>query len=304
MYEDVIGSLKELNIHRRAYLRERTALSNRIFALCYRHAVVSQTSEKAAEKMAQKMQKAVIDGEPYDETTYAIWQDMKPMVDSLPVLKAGEEKVDAAIEKEAKRLPVAGMVKKTKGLTNKYLGCIIAEAGDLNNYPRKGHLWVRMGVGMKYGGRQRKVTDADMAEGMKYVPKRRSLMWQVGCNLIGGMGKGHRPLEGEDIEARTDLSYYERLFMQRLRHEAEKDPDMYLGVTDKGKESYTLHAANRARRKVECVFLRDLRHEWMRQTGREEPIQSQPESEGFSEVPAFMKKSQGNRAFDDLIGGL
>lgn len=100
----------------------------------------------------------------------------------------------------------------------------------------------------------------------KQAPKRRSAMFVIGGSLIGGMGRGKRPLVGQDL-AETDWSPLEKLFVERLRHEAARDPAMALPPTEVGKESYTKHAAARAQRYVEKRFLRDLWRAWRRQAG-------------------------------------
>jgi hypothetical protein len=116
------------------------------------------------------------------------------------------------------------------------------------------------------GERQRRKSDKYEALKHGYGGKRRAIMWNVSGTLIGGMGKGVRPKFGEDVEARGDLSHYQKMFIHRLRYEAEKDPEMYKGITSENKESYTLHAASRAKRYVAKQFLRDLRWAWIEST--------------------------------------
>ena len=87
-----------------------------------------------------------------------------------------------------------------------------------------------------------------------------------GSALIGGMGHGPRPLVGEDVSTREDLTVYQKLFVERCRIEVTRDETMRRPHTAAGKESYSTHASNRAKRYVEKRFLRDLYLVWRQMT--------------------------------------
>ena len=304
----IFDTLTELSRNRNVYLRSENTLSNRIYSVCFRLACAQQghpsrdTEEDTPQaKQARKWHKAVMDHAPYDETTNKIYAASVPLLQAKESIASEREKREEWIAAEAKKLPVAHLVKQTRGLSYLYLGLVFAETGDLNNYRSKSALWSRMGKGLKFGEIQHRTKNAEKMAEMNYDPKRNCLSRLLSENLIGGMQKGHRPFEGERIEDRTDLSYYERLFMHRLRHEAAKDPKFYKGVTEKGKESYTTHAANRAKRYVVKMFLRDLRNEWIRVTHDDA---GEVKELGFgNSTPAFVKK-QPTRSANDLLASL
>lgn len=166
------------------------------------------------------------------------------------------------IAKAARSLPVYPWAKALWGFSDLGLGKIVGEAGDLGAYRNPSCLWKRMGLAVIGDKRQRRVSDADEALLHGYNPQRRSVMWNIGGGVIGGMGKGVRPLVGEDWQAREDWSQYQKLYVSRLIYEAERDPTMAREPTAAGKLSFAAHAHNRAKRYVEKRLLRDLWRAW------------------------------------------
>jgi len=170
------------------------------------------------------------------------------------------------LQKLVKEHPLAPWFKSTYGASLNALAAIIGEAGDVSKYKSVAALWKRFGLAVIDGQRQRRVSGADaLLHG--YAPARRSVMWNIGCQLIGCMGKGPRPTLGEDVSERDDLSPYQKIFIDRLRYEAGRDPTQAREPAErKGAiyESYSAHAASRAKRYVEKRFLRDLFAAWPR----------------------------------------
>lgn len=167
------------------------------------------------------------------------------------------------IAKLARQLPVYPWVKSVWGFSDLALGKIVGEAGDIGSYRNPSCLWKRMGLAVINGIRQRRVTDADEALLHGYNAQRRSTMWNIGNGLIGGMGKGVRPIVGEDWQAREDWSDYQKLYVGRMIYLAERDPEAHARpATDAGKMSFSRHAHNAAKRYVEKRALRDLWSQW------------------------------------------
>lgn len=59
-----------------------------------------------------------------------------------------EESIKKALVKLVRQLPVWAWAKGVVGLGELGVSVIVGEAGDLSDYPKKGHLYKRMGVGM------------------------------------------------------------------------------------------------------------------------------------------------------------
>jgi len=203
----------------------------------------------------------------------------------LPLLLARRqiEPRRAEIEKQlasmAKDLPIAHIVEETKGLGYLSLAGIVGEAGAIGEYRTVSGLWKRLGLAVIDGERQRRKTDVDEALRHGYSPARRSLMWNVGGSLIGGMGRGPRPLVGEAIDQREDWSEWQKMFVRQLRREVEKNPEQKRPDAERNGsmfESFGKHASNRAKRYVEKQFLKKL---WQTWRATQSPARSRPDTQ-------------------------
>lgn len=207
----------------------------------------------------------------------------------LMIARSGLAEHRAAIEKTLAKavrvLPVYPWAKAVYGLGDLGFASLIGEAGDIGAYRTVSGLWKRMGLAVIGAERQRRKSDAEEALAHGYSPRRRSIMWNIGNGLIGGMGNGPRPFVGEDISAREDWSPYQRLFVERMRYEAERDPEAHMkppvekdGVA---RESFCKHAASRAKRYVEKRFLRELYSAWRAAEVVSSPDGAMPPSNPF-----------------------
>ncbi len=181
----------------------------------------------------------------------------------------------AAYEKElvklVKQLPAYEFVKNTKGFGDLSFACIVGETGDFAKYSNPAKLWKRLGLAVLDGKRQGNPGDKPTAEDWirhGYNKARRSVVWNAGNNFIGGMGK-FRPIYGEDVDANDSYTPYQKLFANRCRLEQQKLNHEIEIAAKTGKESYKLHASNRAKRYVEKRVIRDLWNFW---TGNEPPV--------------------------------
>lgn len=190
-----------------------------------------------------------------------------PFIDSIMSFQRLRKSLEKDLVKLARDLPAYEWVKGVWGFGALGFVGIVGEAGDVGSYRSPACLWKRMGLAVFDGNRQRKTADKELAILYGYNAKRRSHVWNVGNGLIGGMGNGPRPAVGSDIELRGDWSPYQKLFVERLRHEAARDPEHRRPDTADGKESYSKHAAARAKRYVEKRALRDLWRAWRAEVG-------------------------------------
>lgn len=188
-----------------------------------------------------------------------------------PYLAAKEplEQRQAAIEKSmvklARQLPVYPWAKSVSGFGDVSFATIIGECGDIGTYKSVAAVWKRLGLAVINGQRQGNPGAGATAEEWVehgYNRQRRSVSWNARQQVIGGMAKW-RPMFGEDVRASNSLTEYQKVYAERARYESEK-----LGVpikqSDKGKESYTMHVANRAHRYVEKRLIKHLYLEWRR----------------------------------------
>lgn len=165
--------------------------------------------------------------------------------------------------KMAKRLPVYEWVKGVHGFGDVSFATIVGECGDIGTYKSVSAVWKRLGLAVINGRRQGNPGEGATAQDWidhGYNRARRSVSYVAREHVIGGMGKW-RPLFGSEL---ADANYYQRVYAERARYEADK---LGLPVTlneDTGKESYKAHVAMRAHRYVEKRLLKHLYIEWRR----------------------------------------
>ena len=251
---------------------------------------------------------------------------LAPFRAAIRGFEADRELLEKRLRKLARGLPIwGGWAKDIHGLGELGVAGIVGSAcvreGEdghvtvrmLGDYRSVSALWKRMGLAVIDGKRQRKCVDEDEALLHGYSPSRRSVMWNVGASLIGGMGRGPRPRVGEDMGAREDLSPWQRLFVERLRYLAERDPAEYAREpvtserTGETMESFSAHAAASAKRYVEKRFLREMWSAWReqdRQT-RLAPKPIRPASAAATEacLPVQPKERPPRSRTNSRIGG-
>lgn len=205
---------------------------------------------------------------------HALYPRVAPFIEAQKPLDAAINAVTKEMVAIAKTLPVYAWVKDVKYFGDVSFATIVGECGDMGSYKSVSAVWKRLGLAVIAGNRQGNPGKNATAEDWTlhgYNKQRRSTSYVASEQIIGGMGK-YRPLFGEDTEANDDLTYYQKVFVRRVRYEAERLPhvDKKTGETvavkcsDKGKESYTKHAARRAHRYTEKRLLRNLYLAWRR----------------------------------------
>lgn len=280
--DPLVREIVQMHRQRRRWIKARNALILQAKATG-RALVEGGDKAKGSSLYNRAMACAFDEGERHMEWAFL------PFRSAISAFDAEIKPLERHLEKLAKRLPIAPFIAGVRGVGLGSLAAIVGEAGDLSAYRTVSGVWKRLGLAVIDGERQRKCVDAEKALAHGYAPERRSIMWNVGNGLIGGMGHGKRPLVGEDISLREDWSEYERMFVERLRIEAARDPDDMRDPVD-GKESYSQRAAARAKRYVEKQFLLRLTVEWRRVSGAaiatQEPVPTPPPADATNEREA------------------
>ena len=161
-----------------------------------------------------------------------------------------------AMTKLATALPAWEWGKDIRGFGAKSLAVIVAEAGDLSNYPDKSKLWKRMGLAVMGDVRQGGLKKGAGAEAWiehGYSPKRRSQMWNVGDTMIKAQVRKVKDDADEDTGERTSLGEYGRAYLDRKAKKLAANPEMK-----------PIHAHRDAQRYMEKRLLRDLWKAWRR----------------------------------------
>lgn len=254
-----IATLRSLWQRRQSWHRAEKSLTLTASAICRRQVGVNGKEDKSGLKLAKELLDRIESGTEDGDAALAVL----PLIAARAQIEPKREAVEKALATLTKQLPIAHVL-ETPGIGPVSLYSIVGEAGDLSAYRSTRGLWKRLGLAVIDGKRQRKCTDAIDAKEHGYSPSRRSVVWNVGNNLIGGMGRGPRPKLNE-VLPREGLSEWQNLFMQRLRFEAERDPEHRrpdVVKDDVVYESYSKHAFNRSKRYVEKLFVKHLRQAW------------------------------------------
>lgn len=170
------------------------------------------------------------------------------------------EKIEASTSKMmgklAKSLPVwESFAEPINGFGAVGLAIIVAEAGDLSNYPKKGHLWKRLGLAVIDGIAQGKLgKGASAAEWIEhgYNPERRSRIFTIGDSLI------------------KKQNAYREIYLDRKAYEKTRAEMMGLQVVPAAKipakraDEFMSegHVHRRAQRYMEQRLVRDLWQAW------------------------------------------
>lgn len=219
---------------------------------------IIETGERVVknEAKAPDKQKPV---EGLDAPAYVEFHDL--IVSSIKAREpfdALEKENTKRMEKLAEQLPVwSAWAKDVRGFGARSLAVIIGEAGNLSKYPKKGHLWKRMGVavldGVRQGGLKKTAAKEDwIAHG--YNKERRSRMFVIGDCLVKSGG------------------HYREIYLARKEYERQMAEGLGLIVAPaakipaKRKDEFMSegHIHRRAQRYMEKKLLRDLRSEWNR----------------------------------------
>ncbi len=221
-------------------------------------------------------------GEATKDESHELRGMLSPYISALDVLDKQQSEYEKHLVKAVKCLPIYQWARGVKGFGDLSLACIIGEASgygketgefySVGDFKSVSALWKRMGLAVLNGRRQgapgKGATAEDwIVEG--YSKTRRSVMWNVGNSLILSMGK-FRPVFGEDVRANPEYTELQCVFAERARYEAERLPHKCgtaIKESKTGKDSYTLHAANRAKRYTEKRLLRMLYAEWRKCMG-------------------------------------
>lgn len=226
------------------------------------------TQAAALIDLGEQERKAAAKGEALkiDEPAYAEWRTI------IAASIAGREPFDIVektatkeMERLARTLPVWSWAEGVRGFSARSLAVIVGEAGDLGAYPKKGHLWKRMGLAvMGAGDGVADVRQGGLGKGAGkdewiahgYSAKRRSAMFVIGDVLVK-VGDEYRAV------------YLRRKEFERARAEAAgltvvpaaKIPkwERAAGYVSDG------HIHRRAQRYMEKRLLRDLWQAWRNQ---------------------------------------
>lgn len=207
-----------------------------------------EAERKKLSALAVRIKAAVENGEDSPAGTEALAASVAMIVERNKIGRAVWDEFRAMTEKNmialAKQLPVWSFVESVRGVSALGLAVIVGEAGDLGGYPKKGHLWKRLGMAVLDGKRQGNpgagaTTEDWIAHG--YKKQRRAQIWAMLDDVML-----RQQWQGGEARGPYGAAY--------ARKKAE-----YLA-----REWTPGHADKAARRYMAKMFLRDLWKAWPR----------------------------------------
>ncbi len=186
----------------------------------------------------------------------------EPIIQAACAARAPFDAVEAdnerAMKNLAKELPVWPWAEEVRGLGEKSVAVIVAEAGDLSNYATVAKLWKRFGVAVMDGTRQGGLRKSAKAEEWilhGYSRSRRSSLWQIGDTFIKAQVRKVKNDDGEDTGERISLGEYGQVYLDRKAYERNK------AIAEEVERS-DMHIHRRAQRYMEKRLLKHLWQAW------------------------------------------
>lgn len=203
----IVEELRVLQRNRAVYIKSMNMVGNRLQALVagtmgYHSGLSEKERTKLFGEAAKLIKRIVTEDE--EHPFGGIVMAHTASIDSLAAMRKPIEK---KMEQLAGELHVVSWVLEPdqKGFGIMSLATIVGEAGDLSDYPNPGKLWARFGchpyekdgeshMGSTWKARARRPGVVRLAaedwEAFGYSPRRRSIMYVIGENLIKQNGNG------------------------------------------------------------------------------------------------------------------
>lgn len=154
-----VDQLAELQVRRKFYIGATNKQTNAVKTLV-RRALGWRYDEEEGDRdkvngRAARIVAAALNGKEQKPEDVAVAQSVAGTIavvaQAIEPMQAARHATELEMKKLAKKLPVYPWAKGVHGLGDLGLAVIIAEAGDLAKYPKKGHLWKRLGLAVHEG---------------------------------------------------------------------------------------------------------------------------------------------------------
>lgn len=187
-----VDQLAELQVRRKTYIAAVNKQTNAIKALVRRALGWRYDEEdgdrQAVNKRASRIVTAALAGKDQKAEDAAVFDalaaDLAVFAAAIEPMQKARHEVELEMKRQARKLPVFAWAKEVKGLGELGLAVIIAEAGELAKYPKKGHLWKRLGLAPHEGRaystwRTKGGLSAEDWTAAGYSPRRRAEVYAV-----------------------------------------------------------------------------------------------------------------------------
>ncbi|NBN62817.1 hypothetical protein [Pannonibacter tanglangensis] len=249
--QSLLDQLAELQLRRKFYISLTNKQVNAIRALT-RRALGWRADDEGREKInarAARIVASALSGKaqkPEDEAAFAaLAADLAVCAAVLQPLAEARAEVEKDMRRAARKLPAYDFAKSVHGLGDLGLAVLVGEAGNLASYPKKGHLWKRLGLAPMHGQalstwRRTGGLSADDWTAAGYSPRRRAEVYAV---ISEPLFRAQSVADGP----------YRAIYDRRRAATEAAHPDWP-----------KLHSHMDALRVMTKSLLRDLRNEWRR----------------------------------------
>jgi hypothetical protein len=241
MISSEIDRIAELQARRKFYISITNKQTNAAKALVCRvlgyNSSDDEKSREASWARAGRIVSAALNGKdqkPEDkQIADAIAFDLSVIAQGIEPFVNARGAIELSMKKAVRALPVYPWAKDVKGLGDIGLAVILGEAGDLSNYPKKGHLWKRLGLAPIYGracstwrregGLSAEEWKDDGPNGPKYAPAR---LAQIFACVSAPMSKAQvRAKEKSTGKHGDPLGPYGEIYVRRQFVTDDTHPD-------------------------------------------------------------------------------
>lgn len=269
----LIDQLAELQVRRKFWIKLANRQSNAALALIRRAIGWRYDEEEDAREKVNKRAASIfaaaqkgVAQKPENEAIYrAVSADLAVIVQSMEPGEKARNEVELEMRRAARRLHVYPWVQSINGLGELGLAVIVGEAGDLSGYPKKGHLWKRLGLAPFEGRamstwRMKGGLSADQWTEAGYSPGRRAEIFAViGDPLFRAQSARTDKNTGEVTK---EAGIYRQVYDRRRAATAITHAEW---AAEKGGKAHS-HADGL--RVMTKTLLRDLWSEWNRREGQ------------------------------------
>ena len=217
----IVADLQSLQRQRAVVLKSKIMQENRLVAVVAGSMGYSSGMEpkdrEAKFKEARAVVAAVAKGGEADHPYRTVIQTTLVGIDAFDALK---EEYEKRMRTRAAELPVAPWFDHPdrRGMNLLFLAIVVGECGDLSTYANPAKVWRRMGcapwtfdgqtkMGATWrGGREGKLPAAEW-EAYGYNPRRRSIAYLIGTNIVMQNGKGPYRARYDEAKAKAHAAH-------------------------------------------------------------------------------------------------
>lgn len=188
----LLDQLAELQVRRKFYIAATNKQTNAVGALA-RRALGWRYDMPEAERTkmngrAARIIAAALNGKEQRADDAAVASalsfDLAVVSTAIEPMAKARNQIELDMKRAARKLPICAWAKDVHGLGELGLAVILAEAGDLAKYPKKGHLWKRLGLAPLDGKamstwRMKGGLSAEQWTAAGYSPRRRAEIYAV-----------------------------------------------------------------------------------------------------------------------------